>query len=134
MASPILVISHYIFLTREQRYILNIPEAEIDVVGYCSPVWLHNGEHITPIAEEVFAKYRFRHCPEPEKQTINLVPEGFFVRLSPDMPKFLLDFQDDGQMNLNLTHKNAIIFNDKVTPITHFLNVDDMTVLEGTLC
>ncbi len=136
MAAPILSISHYIFLSREQRYALNVPEAEIETVGCCTPVWIHNGEHISPVAEEIFAKYRIRHCPEPEKQTINFADEGFLIRLSPNMPQYLLDYNEDtnGQENLNLTHKNMFMIEDKIAPVVHFLNIDDIKVLEDTLC
>jgi hypothetical protein len=134
MAAPILTITHYLFLTREQRYALSVPETEIEVIGCCTPVWIQNGVHLSKIAEEIFAKYRIRHCPEPEKQTINSMDEGFLIRLSPDMPKFLLDCCDNGQQRLCLTHKNIITIDDKVAPVVHFLTMEDIQVLEETLC
>ncbi len=134
MAAPIMTMTHYLFLTSEQRYALNVPEAEIEVVGCCTPVWIHNGKHISRVAEEVFAKYRIRHCPEPEQQTINLMDEGFLIRLSPDMPQLLLDTKDNGQGNLSITHKNVITIEDKIAPIVHFLSIEDVQVLERTLC
>ena len=134
MAAPTLVITHYIFLSREQRYLINVPEAEVEVIGCCTPIWCHNGEHISPVAEEIFVKYRIRHCPEPEKQTVNLMDEGFLVRLSPEMPPFLLDLNENGHENINLTHKNFIMMKDKIAPVVHYLNIDDIKVLEETLC
>jgi len=134
MAAPIMTMTHYLFLTREQRYALNVPEAEIEVVGCCTPIWIHNGKHVSDVPEEVFAKYRIRHCPEPEKQTVNQMDEGFLIRLSPDMPQHLLDYRDNGQEYLSLTHKNMITIEDKVAPIVHFLNIEDAKVLEETLC
>jgi len=134
MASPILAICHYVFLTKEQRYALIVPEVEIEVVGMCCYTWKNNGLHEDKFIDEIFAKYVFRHCPKPEKQTINFTDEGFLVRLSPNMPKYLLDYQDEGHMNLNLNHKNAIISEDRIIPVMHYLNIDDMKILEQTLC
>jgi len=132
--SSILVVSHHVFLTREQRYALQVPESEIEVVGSCSPVWMKDGEHETRVAEEVFAKYRFRHCPEPEKHTITFDPEGFIVRLSPHMPIHLTDVKDGGSMCIVLTHKNSIDVKDEKHQVIHFLDVEDMHVLQETLC
>jgi hypothetical protein len=134
MSVQLLTVSHSLFLTREQRYALQVPEAEIEVIGSCSPVWVIKGEHITKIAEEVFAKYRFRHCPEPEKHTITFLPEGFMVKLSPDMPYHLTDISDGGSACLSLTHKNVIEMEGKVAPVVHYFNVDDIRILEETLC
>lgn len=134
MAAPILTILHYVFLTREQRYTINVSEAEVEVVGCCSPAWIHNGEHLTKTVEEIFAKYLIKHCPEPEKQTLNFMDEGFFVRLSPNMTPFLLDYKDNGSMYLSLTHKNIITVQDKIVPVIHFLIVEDMEMLKNTLC
>jgi hypothetical protein len=134
MAAPILTISHFVFLTREQRYALQVKETEIEVVGSSSPVWIHEGRHITRLAEEVFAKYTFRHCPEPEENTITIAPGGFMVKLSPHMPIHLTDVADGGSLSLIITHKNVMEYQDKMLPIVHFLNVEDMEVLESTLC
>lgn len=130
MKQSVLTIVHYIFLTREQRYVLNIPEAEIEVIGFCTPVW----EKTTKIVEEVFVKYVIRHCPEPEKQTINIIPEGFLIRLSPDIPEHLLDYRDNGTMHLNLIHKNIVQIDNEISTIEHFLKIEDIRVLEETLC
>jgi hypothetical protein len=134
MSAPILTITHYVFLTREQRYALQVPEAEVDVIGTCSPVWSHKGLQITHTAEEVFAKYTIRHCPEPDKQTVTLSDEGFMIRLSPDMPIHLTDVGDKGERYLGITHKNIVEVEQKTVPIVHFLTIEDMEVLQKTLC
>lgn len=128
-----LAVSHCVFLTREQRYALQVPESEIEVVGSCSPVWIKDGEHETKIAEEVFAKYRFRHCPQDEKHTLTFTPEGFMVKLSPHMPVHLTDIKDGGSMSLVLTHKNSISVDNKIETVVHFLDVEDVQVLNDTL-
>lgn len=132
--ATVLAVSHSLFLTREQRYALQVPETEIEVIGSCSLVWIKDGEHETKIAEEVFAKYRFRHCPEDEKHTMILMPEGFVIKMSPNMPIHLTDIKDGGSMSLILTHKNSITIDDKVETIVHFLDVEDIQVLNDTLC
>lgn len=134
MTPPIMVMTHYIFLSREQRYALIVPESEIEIVGMCTPVWVHNGKHISKVSEEIFAKYRIRHCPTPEEQTINLMDGGFLVRLSPNLPGLLLDYQDEGIEHLNITHNNSVKVKDKISPIVHFLHIEDARVLEETLC
>lgn len=134
MAAPILTMTHYLFLTRDQRYVLNVPESELEVIGTCTPVWIHNGKHMVEHTEEVFCKYTIKHCPEEEKQTINITEDGFLIRLSPNMPDFLLDYPDKGAMYLNITHKNWITMENKIVPIVHFLSIEDMFVLSETLC
>lgn len=128
-----LMVSHHVFLTKQQRYVLQVPESEIEVIGMCSPVWVIDGEHENKIAEEVFVKYRFRHCPEPEKHTLTFIPEGFMVKMSPNMPIHLLDISDGGSMSLILTHKNFIIKNNQQVSVIHFLNTEDEHVLLETL-
>jgi hypothetical protein len=130
-----LAVSHYVFLTREQRYAIQVPESEVEVIGTCSLAWINDGEHETKMPEEVFVKYRFRHCPEPETHTIGLMSEGFVVKLSPEMPKYLKDIKDGGSLCLMLTHRNVVTTDtgDR-KPVVHFLDVEDIHILEETLC
>ena len=134
MVVPIITIAHHVFLTREQRYALAVPESEIEVIGCCSPVWIQSGKHLSDMLEEVFAKYRIKNCPEPEKNTISFMEEGFFIKISPEMSGLILDYEDGGQEFLSLTHKNVIYPEDKAVPIVHFLNMESINVLEETLC
>jgi hypothetical protein len=132
MASPIITMTHYIFLTREQRYALSIPDSEIDVIGHCIPIWTYNGNYPSKIPDEVFAKYKIKHCLKKEQQTVNLINGGFLIRFSPNIPRLLLDFRDCGVEHVILTHQNVVNTNDKVIPIVHFLNVEDIGVFEAT--
>lgn len=134
MSAPLLTMSHHVFLTREQRYALQVPESEIDVIGTCCPVWIHNGRHLNKAPEEVFSKYTIRHCPKPEEQVITIADEGFAIKLSPGIPVYLTDVSDGGFAWIGITHKNVIEVEKKVVPIIHFLNVEDLEVLEKTLC
>lgn len=133
MNNILFTLSHYIYLTKKQRDALQRPGEEVEVIGACSPVWMKNGDHLTQIAEEVFARYKIKHCPGPEKQTINAVPGGFQVNLSPDMPIFLADVPDGGSMSLGLTHKNFIEYRGKSVPVLHYFNAEDISVLEKTI-
>lgn len=131
--SSSLVISHHVFLNKQQRYALQVPEAEIEVIGVCSPVWINNEEHQSKIVEEIFVKYRFRHCPEPEKHTITFTNEGFIVKMSPNMPIHLLSPIDGGSESLILTHKNFISTNERQFPVIHYLNTEDEEILLQTI-
>ena len=51
-----LTVSHYIYLSREQRYELNDGK-DIEIVGICVPVWFQKGNTSEP-AQEIFCKYK----------------------------------------------------------------------------
>lgn len=50
-----LTVSHYIYLSKEQRYHLHQGK-NIETVGICIPVWFQKGNTSEP-AQEVFCKY-----------------------------------------------------------------------------
>lgn len=128
-----MTVTHYLFLSKEQRYALIVPESEVEVIGIYTPVWINNGVHDSKFPEEIFAKYRIRHCPKYEEQTINIMEGGFFIRLSPNMPALLLDYQDGGTESIGITHSNFFNHKTKTVPIVHLLRIEDLKILEDTI-
>ena len=51
-----LTISHYIYLTKEQRYALH-ERQPIEAIGISVPVWFNKGNTSEP-AKEIFCKYQ----------------------------------------------------------------------------
>lgn len=125
--------THYIFLSREQRYALIVPESEIEVIGVCTPVWIQNGRHLTKVPEEIFVKYRIRHCPLIEEKIISYTNNEFSIKIFHKMSESLLDIQDEGTEHLNITYNGTVKINNTDTAIVHLLKINDSKILEETL-
>lgn len=79
--ASMLILSHNIYLTRQERYAL-IEQETIDVVGVCLPVWF-TIKYLTAPTEEVFCKYSISNFG-PE-QDIKVVGGGYQINL-PQIP------------------------------------------------
>lgn len=82
--SPVLIISHNIFLTREERYAL-VGGDVIEVVGISLPVWF-SSEHTSKPAEEIFCKYEIQNNLKEKPGTIKCMGGGYSINL-PQIPK-----------------------------------------------
>lgn len=135
MLHSIISITHYLFLSEKQRYDLKNKESEIEVTGLCSYSLIDNNAiHLTKTPDEIFAKYKIIHCPNSEEHTVTFTENGFLIKLSPDIPLLLLNFKDGGISSLNLVHNNVIKAKDKTLPVVHFLNIEDLQMLENSMC
>ena len=70
-----LTVSHYLYLTKEQRYSLNEGK-DIDVVGICVPVWFSKGNTSEP-AQEIFCKYKIQNPRQGDN--IKQTDDGFTI-------------------------------------------------------
>jgi hypothetical protein len=77
-----LIISHNIALTREERYKL-VNKEKIEVIGASVPVWHYKGDTSEP-AVEVFGKYYISN--EDGRSNVKGVKDGYLVNL-PQMPE-----------------------------------------------
>ena len=83
-SSPILVIAHNLFLTREERYQLADGEP-IEIVGVSLPVWF-SPKHTSEPAEEIFCKYSIHNNPNEPSATVQRIAGGYRINV-PQIPK-----------------------------------------------
>lgn len=133
MAKSALIITHHIYLTKEQRYLISQPDTMVEVTGISSPVFVEQGKWLTKTAHEVFCNYKIAFSAKPEKNTIRMQKDGYLVTLTGNMPSYLLDVKDGGSMCLMLTHRNFIKKGEKSTTVIHCLSIEDMDVLLKTM-
>jgi hypothetical protein len=133
MSQSALIVTHHVFLTREQRYALQNPNESIVVTGVSSPVWVKDGKWETDVAHEVFSKYQIRTTDKEDKHTVRILYDNYLVTLTGSMQRSLKDFTDGGTETLMLTHRNALDHNGEKLPILHCLEIEDISRLEKTI-
>jgi hypothetical protein len=133
MAKTALIVTHHLFLTREQRYALQTSNSPIDLVGISSPIWVNNGKWESDVNHEVFCKYQIVHSDKPDKQTVRITSDGYIITLTGTMNSNLKDIEDDGSTCLMLTHRNIVIAEGQQLPVLHCVEIEDMSHCEKTL-
>lgn len=156
-----LAISHYLHLTKAERYAWQEGQA-IDVVGVSVPVWFYKGISSEP-AVEVFCRYRLLTSPDgilikhakdgyevtiPQKPAREFVPlpDELWKILSPEEQeqwykkneeetslKMLLDIKDGGGKFLAFRQYGKIRKNKKILNVVHFMEIKDIEDLMKTL-
>ena len=134
-----LTISHYIYLTREQRYQLH-SGTPLDVVGISVPVWFDKGNTSEP-AREVFCNYKLTN--EPMSKAIVPFEEGYSINLpqknkeaiayQPETSERLLDIKDGGVEGIEFRQNNKVHQGDKKFNIVHFVDIKSDELLKDTL-
>lgn len=158
--STTLTISHYLYLTKAERYAWQIGQ-QVDVVGVSIPVWFCKGISSEP-AIEVFAKYHLipspeifiKHVDDGYEITVPIAPATEFVPLSDDIWKsltleeqekwyeaneptpslrMLLDNKDGGSKYLAFCQHSKVRKNKRVLNVVHFMEIKDIDALTKTL-
>ena len=129
----ILTISHYIYLTREQRY--QVFEGDtVEVIGVNTPVWFKAGSTSEP-AREVFCRYVI----SKEKGVYGLSPfeEGYKINLGSIEqgidPRMLLDFKDKGAQEIIAKGYGKVNIGEKAFNAFHCLEIRPLEILLDTL-
>ena len=107
-----LIISHYLYLNREQRYLLHENKEPIEVHGISVPVWFQKGNTSEP-AKEVFCKYRITN--ETTTKSITATNCGYLINL-PQMIEF-----KPGKVSEQM----QIIFNNNLPTSEKLLDIAD---------
>lgn len=159
--STTLTISHYLYLTKAERYAWH-EGLPVEVVGVSIPVWFCKGVSSEP-AVEVFAKYHLlqstenifiKHVEDGYDVIVPPKPQQEFVPLPDDMWKslshedqekwyeaneptpslrMLLDIKDGGSKYLAFRQYSKVRKNKKVLNVVHFMEIKDMEDLMQTL-
>lgn len=143
-----LTISHYIYLTKEERYKLHEGQP-LEVIGVSVPVWFHKGTTSEP-AQEMFCRYRLTNSqpnraiiPFEEGYSIN-IPQKLDVKapahiqeamgsLEIGTSERLLDSEDGGSEWLEFRQYNKIQKDKRTFNVVHFVEIKPVEVLVDTL-
>lgn len=150
-----LVISHYIYLNREQRYKLFDGE-NIETFGVSVPVWFDKGTTSEP-AKEVFCRYLVKNVKNHE--AIKTLKDGYEINIPQSvrpLAKFeeqedysinskkkisnyfdrslkLLDPEDGGAEWLEFKQYATMKHKRKKVEVVHSVEIKDIRILENTL-
>lgn len=127
--SIFLTIAHNIYLTREERYKLNEPDVELEVVGITLPVWIRSSFTSEP-AEEVISKYKLRNFLKDTTDTVVLLDDGFIVSIdNKETLRYLYDRKDGGNCSIYMTYQNRVQHKTQEVSVIHYINIQDVSVL-----
>lgn len=121
------VISHNIFLTKEQRIGLQDESAIVETMGSCIPVRVRHATTNEP-ANEIFCMYRIAHS-EP-KQIIQ-EDQGWIIYLPDVRP--LINIKDGGSEFLAIVYHDIVTINDTSYPVLHQIAISDWSCLERSI-
>ena len=151
-----LVVSHYIYLNRDERYKLFNGE-NVETFGVSVPVWFEKGNTSEP-AKEVFCKYILKNVKNHE--TIKALKDGYEINLPQsvtmlnkikegltedqltnlkkiydrlDRSSKLLDAEDGGAQWLEFKQYLNMNFKRKKVEVVHSVEIKDISILEKTL-
>ena len=149
-----LTVSHYLYLSKKERYSLNDGNT-VEVIGICIPVWFSKGTTTEP-AKEVFCKYKLNNTRET-KVNIKMLDEGFEL----DMPYFdeedqmhtseftkdekqfivkkigtsesLLDLKDDGFEKAEFKLYQKLLAGNELHHLIHYIDIKPIELLLDTI-
>jgi len=147
-----LIVSHYIYLNREQRYGLHEGKPQ-EVVGVAIPVWFNKGNTSEPAAE-VFCRYTLSN--DRQGVHIHKNEEGFKINLpnlqelnGVDVPvdsmlkktiqqrlgtsDMLLDLDDGGQEACEFKFYEKLLIGSENHHLVHFVEIKPEAILIDTL-
>lgn len=122
-----LTISHYIYLTKEQRYDLHNGK-EVSVIGVSVPVWFQKGTTSEP-AQEVFCEYTLSN---KDKNKFVEIKGGSYEVAFKDSLR-LLDIEDGGSEYLELKQYDIIKVFGRDFSVVHFIEIKPLEVLVESL-
>lgn len=128
--SIFLTIAHNIYLSREERYKLNEPEAELSIIGITLPVWVRNSFTSEP-ADEVISKYVIKtHSTDPNVEMVSMSNDGFTIYLTrKEDIQSLRDRKDGGLASIYITYQTKINRNEQEVLVINYINIQDISAL-----
>ena len=126
-----LSIAHNIFLTKEQRYLLQNPGTEVKVLGVSIP-YFNPRKKVSEPAEEVFVEYLIK-CLEGADARFIFHHNYYELQLLPSMTKNLLDIKDDGIGCLIFANHSGFKQDKEVIHCIHYVSIQDEEILKESL-
>lgn len=137
MKKQTLLISHYLYLTKEERYSVAAGNT-VEVIGVNIPVWFSSGKTDEP-AEEVFCKYILSNSKDDF--SIREFDEGFEINLpqinmkntKKPLSQSLLDVRDGGCEEIFFKEETKIEIQEKTYKVLNYVEIKPIEVLISTL-
>lgn len=135
--ATMLTISHYIYLTKEERMQL-FNQTSVNTVGISIPVWFNKGTTSEP-AKEIFCNYLITN--DATSKQIKPNSNGYSINLPRDFINFknensairLLDVEDGGCEELIFKQYSKLNKENKYFNIIHFIEIRPIEILLSTL-
>lgn len=135
--ATMLTISHYIYLTKEERTQL-FNQTSVNTVGISIPVWFNKGTTSEP-AKEIFCNYLITN--DAISKQIKPNSNGYSINLPRDFINFknensairLLDVEDGGCEELIFKQYSKLNKENKYFNIIHFIEIRPIEILLSTL-
>ena len=139
-----LTISHYLYLTKEQRYQLH-ERKPIEVIGISVPVWFNKGSTSEP-AKEIFCRYQLTN--DSVNRNMVTTDEGYNINIPQNVEVYtiepitathfstseqLLDFAEGGVEFLEFKQYNKIQKKMHKFNVVHFVEIKTVEKLLETL-
>lgn len=151
-----LILSHYIYLDRAERYKLFNGES-VETSGISIPVWFEKGSTSEP-AQEVFCRYKIKNVRDHE--SIKSLKDGYEINLPQsvalidkiksgidnetfeslkklyelyDRSLKLLDPEDGGAKWLSFKQYGTLTYKRKKVDVVHSVEIKDIEILKKTL-
>lgn len=144
-----LTISHYLYLTKDERYSLNEGK-EVQTVGVCTPVWFQKGNTSEP-AQEYFCKYIIKNprtganvkqteqgfdvympCLIAEEEGVNLQTKKIMQKKI-GASECLLEPKDGGYSHSEFRILQKLQVNEDMHHLVHFFEIKPIEILTDTL-
>lgn len=137
MKKQTLLISHYLYLTRDQRYSLFNGE-KLEIIGVNIPVWFYGGRTDEP-AEEIFCKYILSN--DENDFSIREHDEGFEINLpqvnmkntKKALSQSLLDVKDGGCEEIFFKEETKIEIDGKNYKVLNYVEIKPIEILMATM-
>jgi len=144
-----LTVSHYLYLTKEQRYDLH-NGVDIETIGICIPVWFRKGDTSEP-AQEIFCKYRLSNDRigakvqnsdegyEINMPSVNIMDNDVdesvrkAIQIKLGTSERLLDQRDGGAEWCEFRYYQKIMIDEKEYYNIHFVEIKPLEILHDTI-
>jgi hypothetical protein len=130
---PILTVSHYIYLTQEERYQL-FDGTSVETIGISIPVWFRSGSTSEP-AKEVFCRYYLSNTQD--ECSVSFIKEGYKINLKSiggfNQARKLLDVKDKGCEDLIFKNNSKIDIDQKIFNVIHCVEIKPIELLLETM-
>lgn len=122
------IIGHRLFLTSDQRKVLQKPNSSIDVLGTYCAVIVKDDSTNEPI-EEIHGKYRL--VSEKSDKKIERTSDGYLIRI--DKPSCLDDVKNGGGEWCNITYSEIAEYDNKPRTIIHQIVISGKEALDRSM-
>lgn len=125
-ATPVVVVTHNIFLTKDQMSFLANDWYAFDTEGVNTPIWMR-GDTTSEPGKEIFCKYRIENLEETLK--IKVGQKSYLINI----PFQECSYNFNRKNSCRLYHEGRITLNDEVIFMQHIVLIKSLEELEESI-